>query len=133
MNCRRNRERFAPESVRYERARIARELHNIIAHCVSVMVVQPVLGSGVACPGTRAGLDRIGELVRRAHLAGLAGDCRFLGDASDRLTSIPGQIIELRFPAAWRLPWRGPEPPGAPLPPSDWGFVGGAFWRAWGG
>jgi hypothetical protein len=49
---------------------------------------------GVPCPGTRAGLDRIGELVRRAHLAGLAVDCRFLGDACDRLTPAVSEHAE---------------------------------------
>jgi signal transduction histidine kinase len=36
----REREAFASLSVRYERARIASELHDIVAHAISVMVVQ---------------------------------------------------------------------------------------------
>jgi signal transduction histidine kinase len=40
-------ELFAAESIRYERARIARELHDIVAHCLSVMVVQASAGQRV--------------------------------------------------------------------------------------
>jgi signal transduction histidine kinase len=41
-------EQFAAESVRYERTRIARELHDIVAHCLSVMVVQASAGQRVS-------------------------------------------------------------------------------------
>jgi signal transduction histidine kinase len=42
------REMFAVASVRYERARIARELHDIVAHCISLMVVQAGAGERLA-------------------------------------------------------------------------------------
>jgi signal transduction histidine kinase len=44
----REREEFAALSVRYERARIASELHDIVAHAISVMVVQAGAGQRIA-------------------------------------------------------------------------------------
>ena len=42
------REAHAALSVRYERARIASELHDIVAHAISVMVVQASAGQRLA-------------------------------------------------------------------------------------
>ncbi|HWN61335.1 MAG TPA: histidine kinase [Streptosporangiaceae bacterium] len=58
-------ELFALESVRYERARIARELHDIVAHCLSVMVVQASAGQRMA-PGDRDGVTGALESVAEA-------------------------------------------------------------------
>ncbi len=93
------RELFARQAVRYERARIARELHDIVAHCVTVMVVQAGAGQrladteigklagllgGEAPSGTSPRLHMVEELVRQASHTGLAVSCRFVG-ACDEL------------------------------------------------
>jgi signal transduction histidine kinase len=63
------REAYVAESVRYERARIARELHDIVAHGVSLMVVQASAGEKLAAtdPG-RAGesFAAISDAARQA-------------------------------------------------------------------
>lgn len=64
------RELFAAEAVRYERARIARELHDVVAHCLSVAVIQASAGQRLT--GTDPSLaaetfDAIAEVVRQAE------------------------------------------------------------------
>jgi signal transduction histidine kinase len=58
-------ELFALESVRYERARIGRELHDIVAHCLSVMVVQASAGQRMPT-GDRDGVAEALESVAEA-------------------------------------------------------------------
>ena len=76
------RELFAAESVRYERARIARELHDIVAHGVSVMVIQASAGRRLAAtdPALAAeAFDSIGEAARQAE-AEISRLVELLGD-----------------------------------------------------
>jgi signal transduction histidine kinase len=66
----REREAFAALSVRYERARIASELHDIVAHAISVMVVQAGAGQRIAAvdPGlTGETFEAIAGAARQAE------------------------------------------------------------------
>ncbi len=70
VELRAEQERFAVESVRYERARIARELHDIVAHCLSVMVVQASAGQRMPAAdrdGVAEALESVAEAAAQAQ------------------------------------------------------------------
>jgi signal transduction histidine kinase len=85
------REAYAQLSVRYERARIASELHDIVAHAISVMVVQAGAGQRLARVDPELSAEAfaaIAEAARRAEqdmgrLVALLGDEDAIGDAPD--------------------------------------------------
>jgi signal transduction histidine kinase len=63
------REVFARESVRYERARIARELHDIVAHSVSLMVVQANAGERLAALDPQSAAEAFASISDAARQA----------------------------------------------------------------
>ncbi len=85
------REAYAHLSVRYERARIASELHDIVAHALSVMVVQATAGqrlAGVDRELTDETFNAISGAARQAEqdmgrLVALLGDAEAIGPAPD--------------------------------------------------
>lgn len=87
----REREAHAALSVRYERARIASELHDIVAHAISVMVVQASAGQRLAAhdaDATEEAFDAIAGAARQAEedmgrLVVLLGDETAIGTAPD--------------------------------------------------
>ena len=75
------RERYTAVSVRNERARIARELHDIVGHALSVMVVQAAAGQRLVDrtpDAARAALDAIAAAARQGR-ADLQQLIRLLG------------------------------------------------------
>lgn len=84
------REAHAALSVRYERARIASELHDIVAHAISVMVVQASAGQRLTHDpeATAETFQAIAGAAREAEqdmgrLVALLGDEKAIGPAPD--------------------------------------------------
>jgi signal transduction histidine kinase len=61
------RQLFAEHSVRYERTRIARELHDIVAHSVSLMVVQANAGEHLARRDPAAAAEAFASISEAAR------------------------------------------------------------------
>jgi len=82
---------YAELSVRYERARIAAELHDIVAHAISVMVVQASAGQRLVATSpqmTAETFDAISAAARQAEadmgrLVALLADENAIGEAPD--------------------------------------------------
>ena len=110
------REIFATQSVRYERARIARELHDIVAHSVSLMVVQANAGERLATLDPESAAEAFSSISEAAQQAEAEIDrlVELLNDTSPsptghraahcRGTGRPGPGLGRGHlvPAAWR-------------------------------
>jgi signal transduction histidine kinase len=90
------REAYAQLSVRYERAQIAAELHDIVAHAISVMVVQAGAGQRLAAvdPDMTAETFRaIGDAARQAE-ADMGRLVALLGDAPEERAAPDLALVE---------------------------------------
>jgi signal transduction histidine kinase len=113
----------AQRAVQDERLRIARELHDVVAHHVSMVVVQAEAASVSAPAGPRAALDAIGETARGAltELRRLLGVLRTAeGDPAlapqpgiAQLSTLMAQVNSAGLPTTLRV-----EGEARPLPPS---------------
>jgi signal transduction histidine kinase len=82
------REVFAAASVRYERARIARELHDILAHNLSLIVVQANAGAYLAGTDPDGATEAFGAISQTAALA------------RDEITGLAALLPDTAAPAA---------------------------------
>jgi signal transduction histidine kinase len=87
----REEEAYAQLSVRYERARIAAELHDLVAHAISVMVIQASAGQRLAGHDPERTRDAFAVIARAAReaesdlerLVALLGDEAAASEATD--------------------------------------------------
>jgi signal transduction histidine kinase len=97
-------EAYAAEAVRYERSRIAADLHDIVGHALSLMVVQASAGQRAA--GAQQALEAVAEAAREAQaevglLAGLlAGEQApppGLGLIAELVRQVQGAGVEVTY------------------------------------
>ncbi len=90
------REIFAIQSVRYERARIARELHDIVAHSVSLMVVQAIAGERLATVDPESAAEALSSISEAAELAEVEIDrlVELLSESSPAPSATGLRIVE---------------------------------------
>ncbi len=90
------REMFALASVRYERARIARELHDIVAHGISLMVVQAGAGERLVDSDLAGASKAFASIADAASEAEVEIDrlVEFLGTAGPRGPRTGLRIVE---------------------------------------
>ena len=62
-------ERFAAEAVRLERARVARELHDVVAHCMTVIVIQARAGQQLSDVDPDSVVEALDAIVATAREA----------------------------------------------------------------
>ena len=99
------REIFAIQSVRYERARIARELHDIVAHSVSLMVVQANAGERLATLDPESAAEALSSISEAARTG--RGRDRSTGRAAQRHLARPIRPPGCASSRNWS---RGPRP-----------------------
>jgi signal transduction histidine kinase len=116
------RELYVAEALRYERSRIARELHDIIAHSLSVIVIQASAGQRLPAgdPSAPELLANIREMTGevRENLHGLAGLLDAAASHSPALTResldhLLQQVVATGSPLTSTLPDDFDEIPGA--------------------
>ena len=93
-------ERFAAESVRLERARVAGELHDVVAHCLALIVVQAGAGQRSGTDGLTLALQAVAQAADQAQaditrLVDLLGP-ELPGDPSATLTLVDELVSRAR-------------------------------------